>query len=52
MLGKELKDRLNCLLHECQSEVVNLGYESAMKSLGWLKNEAPEYFGEKSLALK
>ena len=46
-LDKELKDRLNCLLHECRSEVVNLGYEYALKSLGWLKDKAYEYFGEK-----
>ena len=41
-LDKELKDRLNCLLHECRSEVVNLGYEYALKSLGRLKDKAYE----------
>ena len=51
-LDKKLKDRLNCLLHEFKSEVVNQGYEYSVKSLTWLKNHAYEYFGEKSLALK
>ena len=46
-LGKELKDRLYCLLHEYQSEVVILGYEYSVKSLKWLKNEAYESFREK-----